>query len=175
MQDAQFRQGAHTGFLSDAHRTRSRSCKAGLKARRERDMRKGRARPAGAAAAGHAGHSSAARPAAAPAAGAAGAAPARSAEQRESASMRLVAEHARDGGDQSAGRLRHRTTGEDVAGTSDGSLAPGTFDSASEPGGAAGDSPRAGGACCLSPAMLSSLRALLSLDSLCLLIAAVRV
>jgi hypothetical protein len=235
VQHAQFCKGAHTGCLSDAHRTRSRSCKASLKVRRERDMRKGRARLAGAAAAGPAGHSSAARPAAAPAAGAAptaartavraqssqdaspavqrgraegdaaaepahpadeseaarlsspaararnaaaaaaaGAAPARSAELRESAPMWLLAERARDGGDPTAGRLRHRTTGMDDVGVSDGSLAPGTYDSASERGGAAGDGPHAGGACSLSPAVLARLRALPSPVSLCLLIAAVQ-
>ncbi len=109
------------------------------------------------------------------AAAAAGAAPARSADQREPASMRLLAQRARDGGEPAANGLRHSTPGEDVAGTSDGSLAPGTLDSASEPGGAAGDSPRAGGACCLSPAVLLSLGALLRPDSLCLLMAAARV
>jgi len=118
-------------------------------------------------------HTACARDAAA--AAAAGAAPARSAEQREPASMRLLAQRARDGGEPAANGLRHSTPGEDVAGTSDGSLAPGTLDSASEPGGAAGDSPRAGGACCLSPAVLLSLGALLRPDSLCLLMAAARV
>jgi len=215
VQDAPIRKGAHTGFLSDALRTCGRSCKAGLEARREYDMRKGRARPAGAAAAGPAGRSSAARPAAAPAAGAApaaartaapvqssqdvslevqraraeddaaaapahpadereaarlsspaararkaaaaaaaGAASARSAEQRESAPMWLLAERARDGRNPAAGRFRQRTTGEDDVGMSDGSLAPSTFDSASEPDGAPGDGPHGGGACCLSLTVL---------------------
>ena len=85
--------------------------------------------------------------------GDAAAAPALSAEQRESASMWLLAERARDGGDLAAGRLRHGTAAGHYMDMSDGSHAPGTFDSA-EPGGATGDGPHAGGACCLYLAVL---------------------
>jgi len=119
--------------------------------------------------------SPAARARDAAAAAAAGAAPGRSADQHESASMWLLAERERNGGDPEAGRLRHCTAGEDDVHMSHGLIALGTYDSASESGGAAGDGPHAGGACCLSVAVLLSLRALPSPDSLCIFIAAVRV
>jgi len=167
-------------------------------------MRKHRARRAGAAAPGPTGHSSAAHPAAARAAGAAraaaratapargnqdvtevaqrgraegdaAAAPAHSAEQRESTSMWLLAERARDGGDPAAGRLRHGTAAGDDVDMSDGSHAPGTFDSAFERDGAAGNGPHAGGACCLSPAVLLSLRVLQSPTALWLIDVAIGV
>ncbi len=89
------------------------------------------------------------------AAAAAGAALAHYAEQHESASMWLLAERAHDGGDPAANGLRHCMAGEDDVGMSDGSLAPGNFDSASDPDDAAGIGPHAGGACCLSLTVLS--------------------
>ena len=167
-------------------------------------MRKHRARLAGAAAPGPTRHSSAAQhPAAAPAAGTAraaaratapargnqdvtevaqrgraegdaAAAPAHSAEQRESTSMWLLAERARDGGDPAAGRLRHGTAAGDDVDMSDGSHAPGTFDSAFERDGTAGNGPHAG-ACCLSPAVLLSLRVLQSPTALWLINVAIGV
>jgi hypothetical protein len=161
---------------------RGRSCMASLQTAAAR-KRKQRARVAGAAAPGRTGHSSAAHPPAAPAAGAArtaartsapargnqdvtrvvqrgraggdaAAAPARSAEQRESASMWLLAERACGGSDPAAGRLRHGTSAGNDVDMSDGSHAPGSFDSASAPDDAAGNGLHAGGACCLSPAVL---------------------
>ncbi len=105
------------------------------------------------------------------AAAAAGAALAHYAEQHESTSMWLLAERARDGGDPAATILRHCMAGENDVDMSDGSLAPGNFDSASE----SGKSPPAGGACCLSLAVLLIFRALPCPDSLCLLMAAIPV
>jgi len=68
--------------------------------------------------------------------------------------MWLLAERARDGRDPAADRLRHCMAAEDDVGMSDGSHALGTFDSASEPDDAAANGPHAGGACCLSQAVL---------------------
>ena len=180
---------------------RGRSCMPSLQAAAAY-MRKHRARLAGAAAPGPTRHSSAAQhPAAAPAAGTAraaaratappggnqdvarvlqreraegdvAAAPARSAEQPESASMWLLAGRGRDGGNPAAGCLRCGTAASNDVDMSDGSHAPGTFDSASEPGGGAGIAPHAGGARRLSLAVHLSLEALPSPNSWCLLIAA---
>jgi hypothetical protein len=108
------------------------------------------------------------------AAAAVGAAPARSADQHESASMWLLAERERNGGDPAAGRLRPHAAAEDDLGMSDASLTPGTLDSAPEPDDAADDDPHAGGACCPSPDVHWSVEELPSPDSLCLLIAAMR-
>ncbi len=91
------------------------------------------------------------------AAASAGAAPARSAEQRESASMWLLAECERDGDDLAPGCLRHGMAAEDVI-MSGGLHAFGTFDSISEPDNAPGNGPHADGACALSLAMLMSLK-----------------
>ncbi len=168
------------------HATCCRSCQASLPVAAARQRKQYRARLAGGAAARPTeSRSPRAHPAAAPAAGAArtaartavpaqatqditrvvqrelaeddaAAAPARSAEQHESAPLWLLAERARDGGDLAAGRLPHGTAAGNDMDMSDGSHSPGTSDSASEPGGAAGDGPHAGGACCLSLAVLSN-------------------
>ncbi len=87
------------------------------------------------------------------AAAAAGAALAHYVEQHASASMWLLGEHARDGGDPAANGLRRCMAGEDDMSMSDGLHAPSTFDSASYPDDA-GNGPDAGGACCLSVAVL---------------------
>ncbi len=115
--------------------------------------------------------SPAARARDAAAAAATGAAPTRSAERRELAFAWVPAERGRDGGEPAAGHLRHRTATDNDVDMPNGLDALGTYDSNSE----SGDSPHAGGACCLSLAVLLSLRALPCPDSLCLLMAAIRV
>ncbi len=205
MQDAQLRMCIHAAFLTYLHPPHGRSCMASIKAAAARERkrpprgvgaaamrpiksRSARAHPAAAPAACGAAAVAAdtAAPAQAtqdairvvlrgPAAGHAAAAPARSAEELEAASMWLLAERERSGGDPAAGRLRHRMAAEDDVGMSDGSDAFGTFDSASESGGAAGKSPHEGGACSLSLAVLLSLRLLLSLKGVSFINVAIQV
>jgi len=176
-----------TGLLTDAHLTHGRCCTASNKARRKRqphEVGAASARP-------NETKSAHAHPAAAPtAAGAAPeaartAAPAQAAQgatgmvQRGRAEGHAAAVPAHPAEECGAAPLpppaaRARNT---AAATAAGAAphALGTFDSASEPDDASGNDPHAGGACHLSLAVLMVSRVLLSPNSLCLLIAAVRV